>query len=525
MRRNTLIAGLLLCAGAAFAAQATESHSIKVNYKVPAAQARVAVTPLAAAPSTDTEEGATAKAQSSANEAAEDAADGQANLEPRDLQSVEIEAPPSLLKPVDLTTDYDDVWDRIRAGFSMPNLDSEQVRRQQLWYMGQPEYLRRVIERSRRYMHHIVEEIEKRGLPMELALLPIVESAYNPMALSRAKASGLWQFIPSTGRNYKLDQNWWVDERRDVIASTDAALDYLTYVYELHGDWHLALASYNWGEGAVARAVAKNRAKKLPTDYASLKMPRETRHYVPKLQALKNIINNPSLWAMLEIEPIPNKPYFATVPKPADIDVTLAAKFAEMSVSDFVALNPAHTRPVIRANIPLVLPADKVDTFLSNLEQHEESLISWQTYTFKSGDKLEKVAARYGMSLAQLKSINGLNGKRARILPGQGLLVPARQGDEPKLELASFTPPETSWPERSRYGKRGAKARKVAATGSGKAKRGSVGVRTRYVVKKGDTLAGIARRFNVETCDIARLNRVKNGGIKPGQQLLIANAD
>lgn len=527
MRCKTLIAGLLLSTGTGFAALADEAAPpVKLSYTAPIGPVPATVPTLSAAP---TVAARTADAADSAD-AASEVPGATARLDDLDRlpEAVEIQAPPSLLKPIDLTTDYDDLWDRVRTGFSMPNLESENVRRQQVWYLNHPDYLRRVVERSRRYMHYIIEEIDKRGMPTELALLPIVESAYNPMALSRAKASGLWQFIPSTGRNYKLDQNWWVDERRDIIASTGAALDYLKYVYEMHGDWQLALASYNWGEGAVARAIAKNRAKGLPTDYASLKMPRETQHYVPKLQALKNIINNPNLWAMLEIESIPNKPYFATVPKPADIDVTLAAKFAEMPVADFIALNPAHTRPVIRADIPLVLPADKVDTFISNLEQHDDPLISWQTYTFKKGDKLEKLAPRFGLSLAQLKSINGLNGRRARVLPGQGLLVPARNLLEgATLELASFTPPESSSPAPSRKGKRGAGARHgkgktaVASAGNKGGKKAVVAKRMRYTVKKGDTLAGIARRFNIEPRDIARFNRVKNG-IKPGQQLIIA---
>src|SRR6185503_8935706 len=190
---------------------------------------------------------------------------------------------------VDLTAPPDDLWQRIRIGFSMPNLDSPLVDEKVAYYAARPEYLKRMFERSRRYLHHIVEELERRGMPTELALLPMVESAFNPLAYSRAHASGLWQFIPGTGKRYELAQNWWFDARRDIVASTSAALDYLTDVYEMHGHWHLALASYNWGEGAVARAIAKNRAAGLPADYLSLTMPAETRHYVPKLQALKNI--------------------------------------------------------------------------------------------------------------------------------------------------------------------------------------------------------------------------------------------
>jgi membrane-bound lytic murein transglycosylase D len=184
-----------------------------------------------------------------------------------------------------------DLWGRIRAGFAMPELDTPLVAQKEKFYLDRPEYLQRMFDRGGRYLHHIVEEIEKRGMPTELALLPFVESAMNPVALSSAKAAGLWQFIPSTGKQYDLSQNWWVDNRRDVVQSTRAALDYLQTIYELHGnDWFLALASYNWGEGAVGRAIRKNKAQGKPGDYLSLSMPTETRHYIPKLIALKRIV-------------------------------------------------------------------------------------------------------------------------------------------------------------------------------------------------------------------------------------------
>lgn len=442
------------------------------------------------------------------------------------FQSIEMGEPQKMGLPIDLTSDQDDLWERVRRGFSMPNLDNELVRRHQVWYMNRPEYLRRVIERSRPYMHHIIEEIEKRGLPTELALLPIVESSYNPMALSRARASGLWQFIPSTGKSYRLDQTWWIDERRDIVASTDAALDYLKYIYELHGDWQLALASYNWGEGAVGRAIAKNRAKGLPTDYSSLKMPRETQNYVPKLQALKNILANPALWAMLDVPEFPNKPYFSTIPKPADMDVKVAARLAEMPISEFMALNPAHNRPLIKANIPILLPADKVDTFLSNLDDHDDPLSTWQSYTYQKSDRLDKVAARFGISLALLKSVNGLKGRKASVRPGQLLLVPSRSSGA--IDLAGYQVPvlEPDRPLKARKAKttrskgkaqvKGGRATK--ATGSAK----PTGT-TFYTVKKGDTLNGIAGKFKIQVRDIAKRNRVK-AGIKPGQKLLITTS-
>jgi membrane-bound lytic murein transglycosylase D len=330
---------------------------------------------------------------------------------------------------IDLTTPPEDLWQRMRNGFAMPDLDSPLVAERQAWYLNRPDMLKRVFERSRLYLHHIVSELEKRGMPTELALLPIVESSYNPLAYSSARALGMWQFIPSTGKTYKLQQNWWFDQRRDIVASTSAALDYLQFIYEMHGDWHLALASYNWGEGAVGRAIAKNQAKGLPTDYLHLNMPGETRYYVPKLQAIKNIIAQPQLFG-LSLDPIPNRPYFGTVERSGNMDIALAARLAEIPVDEFIALNPAYSRPVMptAANSPMVLPADKVQTYLSNLQNHEaqdKPLSAWLTHNLKKGEKLDSVASRYGISAARLKQLNGIN-PRTKIAPGFALLVPGK---------------------------------------------------------------------------------------------------
>ncbi len=339
---------------------------------------------------------------------------------------------------IDLTAEPTDIWERIRNGFAMPNIDSELVTEKQAFYLSRPQYLARIVERSRRYLHHIVAEIERRGLPTELALLPMVESAYNPTALSSAQASGLWQFIPSTGRNYQLKQNWWVDQRRDIVASTSAALDYLQSIYEMHGDWHLALASYNWGEGAVGRAIEKNRAKGLPTDYMNLTMPAETRNYVPKLQALKNIIAQPKLFGVA-LDAIPNRPYFATVERPAQMDLTLAAKLAETSIEEFKALNPAYNRPVTGGPPRLVLPVGKVERFRTNLENHDQPLVSWQTYELGRKDSLARVAQRFGITLARLKEVNGI-GPNTRVSTGQTLLVPAGHAVA-SIDTARINPP------------------------------------------------------------------------------------
>lgn len=379
---------------------------------------------------------------------------------------------------IDLTVPADDLWQRMRNSFSMPDLNSPLVADRQAWYLNRPELLKTMIMRSQRYLYYIVDQLEKRGMPTELALLPMVESSYNPRAYSRARALGIWQFIPSTGKNYGLQQNWYLDERRDIIASTNAALDYLQYIYELHGDWHLALASYNWGEGAVGRAVAKNRARGLPTDYASLTMPGETRYYVPKLQALKNIIADPELFN-ITIGPIPNEPYFDTVEKPATMDVATAARLAEIPLDEFIALNPAYSRPIMpgSADSPLLLPADKVAVFLANLEQHaneDKPLCLWTTYKMKKGEKLDAVAARNGIALPRLKQLNGIT-RRTKIKAGFTVLIPDSRAIGSSASLLASLPRTPAEPPRS-ASKRNGKTKGA----SGKSRKSTSG---KYAVK------------------------------------------
>ena len=340
-----------------------------------------------------------------------------------DLTVHEIPPLPQVHGGIDLTTPSENLWDRIRNGFAMTNLNDDLVLHYQQWYQNRPDALRRMVERSRPYMHHIVEELEARGMPTELALLPMVESSFNPNAYSRAHASGLWQFIPATGKRFNLEQNWWRDERRDIVASTGAALDYLQTIYDMHGDWHLALASYNWGEGAVKRAIVKNESRGLPTDYPSLNMPNETRHYVPKLQALKNIFGNPLMVSRLGIPAIPNEPYFATLEPKRPIDIKVAARLADMSLDEFQRLNPSHNRPIIAPDTPVVLPADKVETFRSNLINAETPLTHWQAYTVPAPERLDTIAARHNTTVAELARVNGLS-EKVRLGAGSTLLVP-----------------------------------------------------------------------------------------------------
>jgi len=354
------------------------------------------------------------------------------------LITYELSAAPLPPGGIDLTANPDNLWDRIRNGFAMPDLNDDLTLYYQQWYQSRPDALRRMVERSRPFMHFIVQELEVRGMPTELALLPMVESSFNSMAYSRAAAAGLWQFIPATGKRFNLEQNWWHDKRRDVVASTGAALDYLQTIYEMQGDWHLALASYNWGEGAVKRAIEKNNMRGLPTDYSSLTMPNETRHYVPKLQALKNIFGNPALMVQLRLPEILNRPYFATIDTARPMDVKTAARLANMPVDEFVALNPSHNRPVIKADTPLVLPADKVTIFRSNLEKNAAPLSEWQTYTLKHGERLKQIAPRFGISAPELARINSLPSD-IRLGAGSTLLVPAGEGGD-DLNATSATP-------------------------------------------------------------------------------------
>lgn len=388
---------------------------------------------------------AAACAQLPAGETAPDAA-VQSTTDPIAAMAVPAAAPapaPAATPPAVIVTvrkPPSDVWERIRNGYTMQPMDNDLVRQWENFYSAKPEYFARMVDRSSHYLYHIIEEIERRKMPAEVALLPMIESAYNPQAYSKAHASGLWQFIPSTGKLYGLRQNWWYDGRRDVIAATSAALDYLEKLHAQFGDWELALASYNWGEGAVARAVARNQAKGLPGDYASLTMPAETRNYLPKLIAVKNIIADPARFG-IKLPSVPNQPYFEAITVKRHIDVKLAAKFAEIPLEEFKFLNPAHNKQVIKADgtETIVLPREKVSIFNANLDNHDQPLVSWQAHTIKPGEKPEKIAAKYGMSMAELKQVNGIGGK-TKFHTGLPLLVQVNDGTSPNLPDLPATP-------------------------------------------------------------------------------------
>ena len=323
-----------------------------------------------------------------------------------------------------LEAPYNDLWDRIREGFEFKDSDSPLVIKHVRWYASRPDYVDRMMSRSSRYLFYIVEEVERRKMPMELALLPFIESAFNPEAFSRAKASGMWQFMPATGKDFKLTQNVFRDERRDVIQSTDAALDYLQRLYKMFGDWELALAAYNWGEGNVSKAIKRNQAQKLPTNYASLRMPDETRNYVPKLLAVKRIVADPKAYG-LTLPKLENHPYFVIVTTEKDIDVDLAAQFARMTLEEFRAMNPSFNKPVILgASEPqILLPFGRAESFQENLLQYTGRLSSWTAIRVANRETVEQLATRLDVDANQIRQINNIP-KGMRIKAGSTVLIP-----------------------------------------------------------------------------------------------------
>lgn len=328
-----------------------------------------------------------------------------------------------------------DLWERIRAGLSLPDTEPDLVRTHETWYANRPSYVARAVERSRLYLFHIVDEVERRGMPMEIALLPMIESAYNPLAVSPQKASGIWQFIPSTGRVYGLQQNGWYDGRKDVLAATDAALDYLQKLHAMFGDWQLALAAYNCGEGCVSRAIARNKAKGRDTDYASLNLPTETRHYVPKLLAIRNIVRQPEPFG-IALESIANEPYFMQVALNRPMESRHAAKLAEMDLEDFLSLNPGYQRKVIHTDTPgiLLLPADKVEAFHHNLQRSGDRNLL-QEYQAKRGELASAIANKFGVSLAWIKEHNPVKLWRGKVTNAQTLMVPAPNGKAAQIKV------------------------------------------------------------------------------------------
>ena len=418
------------------------------------------------------------------------------------------EAPVIAVDPLDPTRQLDldaaaartDLWARVRMGLAVPNLESDHVRKWEQWYGSRPDYVQRMTERGGRYLFHIVEEVSKRGLPTELALLPFIESAFNPQAMSSAKASGMWQFVPATGRDFSLRQNMFRDDRRSVLGSTRAALDYLQSLHRQFGDWQLALAAYNWGQGSVARAIAKNQRAGLPTDYASLPMPEETRNYYPKLQAVKNIVLRPEVHG-ISLPPLRNHPYFISVAINRDIDVDMAARLAGLPLDEFKQLNPQMNKPLIMAAITpqVLLPYDNANRFVHAVGQHRGPLATWTAWQAPRTLRPAEAAHLTGMHEPQLREVNNIP-KGMLVKAGSTLLVyrsAQRQADvaeqvaeQATLALAPDRPP---------------------------------GKRISFKAgKKGDSVLAVARRYRVSPQLVAQWNGTSaSGQFKPGQAVVV----
>lgn len=367
-----------------------------------------------------------------------------------------------------------DLWARIRSGFKLPDSDPRLTRvHEQGFARNSAAYIQRAAQRSRPYLFYIVEEVERRGMPMEIALLPMIESAFNPQAQSPMKASGIWQFIPSTGKVYGLQQNAWYDGRRDILQATNAALDYLQKLYGMFGDWELALAAYNCGEGCVARAQSRGAG----SNYISIKLPQETRNYVPKLVAVRNIILEPQRFG-INLETLPNEPYFLQVKLKHPMEARQAARMAEMDLEDFLSLNPAFQRRVIFTETQnvVLLPTDKVETFQFNLHQ-QGNQHRLQNYAAQRGEKAVGIAAKFGVSMAWLTENNPLKLFKGKVAQTQTLVVPAAKAS--------------------------AAARATAKIAENKPTRP---VMRTHTVRKGDTLARVAKIYNVKIADIRQWN-------------------
>ncbi len=383
----------------------------------------------------------------------------------------------------------------------MPDVDSELVRKWEQFYATRPDYVMRITERGGRYLFHIVEEIQRRKMPLDLALLPFIESAFNPQAQSSARASGMWQFMPGTGKDFELRQNVFRDDRRDVLASTRAALDYLQMLYKRFGDWHLALAAYNWGQGNVQRAQDRNAKANLPTDYLSLRMPDETRNYVPKLQAIKNIVLRPDAFS-LSVPTLANESFFISVPIEHDIDAALVARLAGLTLEDFQQLNPQLNKPVIlAAGVPKVLlPHDNAERFLRELPLHLGPRASWTAWVAPRTLKPADAAKLVGMSETSLRELNRIP-PRMLVTVGSTLLVPraAHATANVSEQIADHGMMALS-PE--------ARALRQLSFRAG---------------KKGDSVAAVAKRYGLSADNVARSNGVSSTAhFAPGHVVRVA---
>jgi len=393
--------------------------------------------------------------------------------------------------PVPIT----DLWQRIRDGFLISDyqqLHPESERRLR-WFIDHPDYVARVVERARPYLYHIVEEVQKRDMPMEIAMLPVVESGFKPYAYSKSHAAGLWQFIPGTGKVYGLEQNWWYDGRRDVIQSTRAALDYLEKLHNDFGDWQLALAAYNCGEGTVGRAIRRNQAAGKATDFWSLDLPSETSAYVPKLMAVSHMIKYPERYE-LSLSPVDNKPYLTTVNIGSQIDLAKAAQLADISKDELHQLNPAFNRWATAPEGPheLVLPLTKAEKFkLALAAMPAQQRVMWARHKIQRGESLSVIAKRYATTVNVIKQANNLQDNNIRT--GSHLLIPA--SPHQSAALAANQAPQ---------------------------KQSNNSQKKTYTVKAGDTWWDIAREYNTDVPTLTQWNKKSNNAVlQPGQKLVL----
>lgn len=411
-------------------------------------------------------------------------------------------APPAIAPTVEIRTPPPppDLWDRLRAGYALPVREHARIDAQFRWYASHPDYMRRVAHRAERYLHHIVTEIERRGLPMELALLPIVESAFDPWAYSHGRAAGLWQFIPGTGRMYALDQDWWHDERRDILESTRAALDHLEDLHRsFDGDWLLALAAYNSGSGNVRRALRRNRARGAPTDFFSLDLPRETEAYVPKLLAVSALVAAPAKHE-LTLPSLPDTPYFTVVDIGGQLDLARAATLAGIDDQVLYDLNPALNRWATHPEGPhrLLVPTDAADALRRGLETlPPEQRVAWQRHRIRPGESLSTIARRYAVDVSALQQANRLRGSRIRA--GDALLIPTAAAAEDRYAMSAGQRQEA----------------RDAHYAEGRTE-------TRHRVRSGESFWTIARRYDVPMRSLARWNGLAvRDLLQPGQELVI----
>ncbi len=420
---------------------------------------------------------------------------------PIEVNSETIDAPEEVL--AGQCGEPQDLWTRLRKGFQLSEHKHARVQSDLNWYQRHPGYLDRVAERAAPYMHLIVEEIEKRQMPMEIALLPVVESAFQPFAYSHGRAAGLWQFVPGTGRRFGLRQTWWYDGRRDVAEATRAALDYLQYLHRhFDGDWLHALAAYNSGEGTVGRAIRKNKRRGKPTDYWSLNLPKETEGYVPKLLAISTLVANPPAHGVI-LESIPDEPYLTSVDVGSQIDLDLAAELAEISLEDMYLYNPGFNRWATDPDGPhrLLVPQEKAEIFAENLKQYPaKERIAWKRHRIRSGEVLGVLATRYQTTVSLIKRVNGIRGNNIRA--GHTLIIPVARKDLNRYRLSS--------------------SQRLQALQNRKRS----GYKIRYQVREGDTLWDIARKYDIGVRQLAKWNGMApRDPLKPGRTLVIWTRD